>query len=131
LWPLLGQVSPSREGLLSGLLGGARLMVMLMFLQFLVLALPRERLLAGIHGLLHPLARLGLDPDRASLRLSLTLLAMERRPGPHVFRDLLAGRAPGHDLPVAQILHVYPRTRLDGFALILALGLAGVLWCGA
>lgn len=131
LWPALGGASPSQEGLLAGLLQCGRLWVMLMLLDVLVLAMPLDRLVAGVYGLLRPFSRLGLDAGRATLRLGLTLYAMERRMGAHVLRDLLQGRPPGHDLPREQSLLVMPCQPRDGAALLLAGTLLVALWLSA
>lgn len=127
----LGDFAPSREGVLAGLTQSGRLMVMLALLDALVLAMPLERLMCGVHGLLLPFARLGLDPRRAALRLALTLHAMERRMGPHVLHDLVRGRPPGHDLPGQQPLVLLGWHWRDGAFLALALAGMVTLWLSA
>lgn len=130
-WPPLGVASPSREGMLAGLLQAGRLLILLMLLEVLVLGMPVERLVCGVHGLLRPFSRLGLDPNRATLRLALTLHAMERRLGSHVLHDLIKGRQPGHDLPDRQPLLLLSWHWLDGLILVLALLGTSVLWLSA
>lgn len=131
MWQGMGAASPSREGLMAGLLQCARLWAMLVLLDWLVLAMPLERLLAGVHGLLRPLSPIGLDADRATARLGLTLYAMERRIGANVLHDLLRGRAPGHDLPREQYLLLAPCQPRDGMILLLAGVLLVALWFSA
>lgn len=124
----LGDASPTREGLEAGLLQAFRLGLMLMLLHAWVLAMPRDRLVAGLHGLLAPFRTLGADPDRITVRLSLTLTAMERRMGPHVLHDLLQGRLPGHDLPAHQPLAVVAWGWVDGLGLALGTLVLAGLW---
>lgn len=74
----LGHFSPTREGLLQGAVSCLRLLIILLLLDLLVLALPREPQLAGLYGLLQPADGLGIDAERTTVRLGLTLAAMER-----------------------------------------------------
>jgi energy-coupling factor transporter transmembrane protein EcfT len=131
LWQMSWLASPTREGMLAGLLQCARLLVMLALLDVLVLSLPTERLVTGVYSLMRPFSGLGLDPRRAALRLGLTLHAMERRMGAHVLRDLVHGRQPGHDLPHEQALLVMSWQRRDGIILMAAGILLAVLWFSA
>lgn len=78
LLPALGNVSPSHEGMLLGAVSCLRLLLILLLLDLLVLALPREPQLAGLYGVLQPASGFGIDAERATLRLGLTLEAMER-----------------------------------------------------
>jgi hypothetical protein len=55
----------------------ARLTVLLLWLDILVLRLSSEALLAGLLQLIRPFSIIGLDPRRAALRLGLTLRAIE------------------------------------------------------
>ena len=74
----LGSLSPTHEGILLGMVSCLRLLIILLLLDLLVLALPREPQLAGLYGLLQPAAGFGIDAERATVRLGLTLEAMER-----------------------------------------------------
>jgi hypothetical protein len=74
---LLAEFSPSWEGLLHGMEQAARLTVLLLWLDILVLRLSSEALLAGLLQLIRPFSIIGLDPRRAALRLGLTLRAIE------------------------------------------------------
>jgi len=77
VWLPLGAAAPSWEGLRHGLEQAARLLVLLLWLDLLVLRLSSEALLSGLYQLLRPLALLGADPSRIALRLGLTLRAIE------------------------------------------------------
>jgi len=77
VWLELGAAAPSWEGLKHGLEQAARLLVLLLWLDLLVLRLSSEALLSGLYQLLRPLALLGADPGSIALRLGLTLRAIE------------------------------------------------------
>jgi energy-coupling factor transport system permease protein len=77
VWQALGSASPSWEGGRHGVEQAARLIVLLLWLDMLVLCLPANELLAGLYQLMRPLSWIGLDPRRAALRLGLTLRAIE------------------------------------------------------
>jgi energy-coupling factor transport system permease protein len=73
LWALLGVVSPTREGLLDGLLQLVRLVSVLSGLAILLELLPQTRLISGLYSLAYPLRWLGLSRERIAVRLALTL----------------------------------------------------------
>lgn len=73
LFPLLGAISPSFEGLHGGILQAGRLVVVLLGLSLLLWSSPRDNLLSGIYVLLRPFRFMGLDPERVAVRLWLTL----------------------------------------------------------
>ncbi len=125
--PILGNLSPSREGLLQGLGQAGRLAVLLLLLDVLVLRLPVADLLTGVHGVLRPFAPSGSGPERVALRLALTLQAMERPRGLAGFRELLAGQAPDSSLPSEYPLTVYPFGAVDWLTLAVAV-MALSLW---
>jgi energy-coupling factor transport system permease protein len=77
-WPF--EAAPTYEGLTSGLLQAARLIVMLAGLAWLLGTTSREDLMAGIYLLLRPLRLLGLAPERFTARLWLTLHYVEQSP---------------------------------------------------
>lgn len=77
LWPALGGAAPSLEGARQGVFQAARLMVLLLWLDLLVLRQPGHELLAGLYQLMRLFSWLGFDPRRAALRLGLTLRAIE------------------------------------------------------
>jgi energy-coupling factor transport system permease protein len=73
LWALLGVVSPTREGLLDGLLQLGRLVSVLSGLAILLELLPQTQLISGLYSLAYPLRWLGLSRERIAVRLALTL----------------------------------------------------------
>lgn len=87
----LGMFSPSREGLIDGVLQLTRLLVALAGLAILLDRLHRQQLIAGLYTLFAPLQWLGLSRDRLAVRLALTLhyaeVTMLR--GSHTWQDTL------------------------------------------
>ncbi len=73
LWPQLGIVSPTREGLLDGLLQLGRLLSVLSGLAVLLELLPQAQLIGGLYTLAYPLRWFGLSRERIAVRLALTL----------------------------------------------------------
>jgi energy-coupling factor transporter transmembrane protein EcfT len=73
LWAQLGIVSPTREGLLDGLLQLGRLLSVLSGLAILLELLPQAQLISGLYTLAYPLRWLGLSRERIAVRLALTL----------------------------------------------------------
>lgn len=122
--PVAGDISPTREGLYAGLLQAWRLAVLLLLLDALVLRLPANELLSGVHAVLRPFARLGLDPHRTALRLALTLQAMQRPPGWQGLRALLRGELPGDGMAGCYALTVRSFRTID-WTVLLGLLLAG------
>ncbi len=72
-WPQLGLASPTREGLLDGLLQLGRLLSVLSGLAILLELLPQALLISGLYTLAYPLRWLGLSRERIAVRLALTL----------------------------------------------------------
>lgn len=73
LWEQLGTVSPTREGLLDGLLQLGRLLSVLAGLAILLALLPQVQLISGLYTLAYPLRWFGLSRERIAVRLALTL----------------------------------------------------------
>jgi energy-coupling factor transport system permease protein len=73
LWEPLGVASPTREGLLDGLLQLGRLVSVLSGLAILLELLPQTQLISGLYSLAYPLRWLGLSRERIAVRLALTL----------------------------------------------------------
>jgi hypothetical protein len=73
LWAQLGVISPTREGLLDGLLQLERLVSVLSGLAILLELLPQTQLISGLYSLAYPLRWLGLSRERIAVRLALTL----------------------------------------------------------
>ena len=85
-----GPLAPSREGLLAALTQAGRLLAVLMVVAVLREQMPASELLIGIHRLLEPLRRCGVDVDRGVVRLLLVLNHLETMPRPRDWRLLLA-----------------------------------------
>ena len=73
LWAQLGPVSPTREGVLDGLLQLGRLLSVLSGLAILLALLSQAQLISGLYTLAYPLRWLGLSRERIAVRLALTL----------------------------------------------------------
>jgi energy-coupling factor transport system permease protein len=69
----LGVASPTREGLLDGLLQLGRLVSVLSGLAILLALLSQTQLISGLYSLAYPLRWLGLSRERIAVRLALTL----------------------------------------------------------
>jgi energy-coupling factor transport system permease protein len=69
----LGVISPSREGLLDGMLQLTRLLAALAGLAILLSRLHRSHLIAGLYTLFAPMQWLGMSRERLAVRLALTL----------------------------------------------------------
>jgi energy-coupling factor transporter transmembrane protein EcfT len=73
LWAQLGVASPTREGLLDGLLQLGRLVSVLSGLAILLALLSQTQLISGLYSLAYPLRWFGLSRERIAVRLALTL----------------------------------------------------------
>ena len=118
-WSVPGQAlwsadwAPTREGLQEGLAHALRLLTLLWCMKWLFARQSRQDWLLGLRSLCWPLVGLGLDVNRAALRLWLTLAETERLTGgasPHWRRCLAAvirptcchtGRRAGVDVTIA------------------------------
>lgn len=125
----LGAASPTQEGLARGGQQALRLLVLLLWLDVLVLRLPTARLMAGVYTLLRPFTRIGLDVQRAALRLGLTLRAIEGLERGRGNLRRLFGEDLGADLPASIQLDVQPM-RLHDLLLPFITG-ALLLWLSA
>lgn len=125
----LAAASPTWEGLSHGGQQALRLLVLLLWLDVLVLCLPTAALMAGVYTLLSPFARLGLEVERAALRLGLTLRAIEGlERGRGNLRRLFGGE-PGADLPHSIQIEVHAMRPRD-LALPACIGIM-LLWLNA
>lgn len=75
--PLLAEYSPSLPGLRLGATQMLRLFLLLWLLDGLVISMGEERLMAGLYGLFSVARKLGFPVERTTVRLGLTLQAME------------------------------------------------------
>lgn len=73
----LGVMSPTREGLLDGLLQLGRLASVLSGLAILLALLTQAQLISGLYSLAYPLRWFGLSRERVAVRLALTLAYAE------------------------------------------------------
>ena len=73
VWASLAQFTPTREGLLDGLLQLCRLSFALAGLTILLSLLPQQQLISGLYTLAYPLRYVGLSRERVAVRLALTL----------------------------------------------------------
>lgn len=126
LLPDVAQYAPTREGLLQGLVQSWRLALLLLMLDALVLRIPVADLLSGIHSLLRPFTVFGVDRERVSVRLALTMEAMQQPPGWAGMRELLAGQVPAQPGPSAYVLVVRPYGMADWA--VLGMLSVGVVW---
>ncbi|MGC2047364.1 MAG: CbiQ family ECF transporter T component, partial [Gallionella sp.] len=69
----IGLFSPSREGLVDGVLQLTRLIAALAGLAILLDHLCKQQLIAGLYTLFAPLQWMGLSRERLAVRLALTL----------------------------------------------------------
>lgn len=111
---------------MQGLMQTWRLGLLLLLLDALVLRIPMADLLAGLHSLLRPFTALGVDRDRVTVRLALTLSAMQRAQGWAALRDLLVGDAAVEGETGTVELVVRPYRPVDWG--VLSLILLGVVW---
>ena len=81
LFPVMGGLSPSLQGVRGGAMQAWRLLLLLLTLGVLLQSCPRTSLLAGLYVLMRPFGALGLDAERIAVRLWLTLQYAEQQPG--------------------------------------------------
>lgn len=110
-----GVLVPTFEGLALAALQLGRLLMVLAAVAALIETTPVERLTAGCHVLLRPLRYLGLDVDRAVVRMSLALYYAERIPGGN-WRSMLQPSLPT-DAPQSLQIEVSPAVRADWLAI--------------
>ncbi len=120
-----GALVPTWEGLGEGLTQLGRLLLVLAAVALLLETTPVDRLMAGCHVLLRPLAALRLDVDRAVVRLSLALHYAARMPKGG-WRHLL-DPDPAAEAPATVSLRLPRATAGDWAALAAMLALTGVV----
>lgn len=118
--------TPTREGMWQGLGQAWRLALLLLMLDAMVLRMPISDLLTGIHSLMRPFTLFGVDRERVSVRLALTMEAMEQPRSWAGMRELLAGQIPAQPGQRAYVLVVRPYRTAD-WAVLGMLSL-GVVW---
>ncbi len=125
LWVFPMLPSPTVEGLQDGLVQAARLALVLSLVAVLLATTPVNDLMAGSRTLLAPLRRLGVDVDRAVVRLALVLHYAEAPPAGG-WRTLLAPALPSGPGTVAFSL---PRVRAADWAAVALAALLAVVAC--
>ena len=128
-WPALGDWSPSLPGSLAGGQQMLRLLLLLWLLDALVVGMGPQRLLAGLHGLFGGLAWLGFPAERSTVRLGLTLQAMETNS--LRLKDLseLLAAGPAAAAPAGHYtLTAEPWRARDGLAVLAAAAALVALW---
>lgn len=133
VWTMLGQFSPTREGVADGLLQLCRLLGALAALAILLQMLPRQKLIGGLYALAYPLKIVGWSRERVAARLALTLHyaedAMHQARGSwrDSMSDMLAAIPSTHEDKHEHIeIHVTPFTLRDG--VLTVTGCALLLW---
>jgi energy-coupling factor transporter transmembrane protein EcfT len=124
LWEEAGWFSPTYEGLTEAGTQLGRLLLVLAAVANLLETTPIERLMAGAHVLLRPLAGLGIDINRAVVRLSLALFYAEQVPSRH-WKNILS---PIECVAPQQVCLVAPPPQLRDW---LALAATALLAAGA
>lgn len=116
-WELPGIPSPTREGVREGLTQVGRLLLVLAAVAALVASTPPAFLMAGCRSLLRPFATIGVDIDRAVVRLALVLHYAEEADHRDWRRLLTDGGNPG---PAIILLPEVRATSRDCLATILS-----------
>ncbi|MDQ5903688.1 MAG: hypothetical protein QG592_620 [Pseudomonadota bacterium] len=96
LWENGGALVPTAEGISEAFTQIGRLLLVLAAVAALLETTPIDSLMAGCRELLQPLRHIGLDVDRAVIRLSLALYYAEAAPA-HDWKQLLMAT----DVPLA------------------------------
>ena len=76
-WPV--DFAPTYEGISQGVFQIGKICLILAGISLLMAASTKEALMAGIHSIIRPLKCLGLDPERFTARLFLTLQYIEAK----------------------------------------------------
>ena len=123
LLPQWGPYSPTTEGVRSGVMQAWRLVLLLLALALLMASSTRENLLAGLYTLLRPFKIIGANPERAAVRLWLTLHYAEQGAAikPNEWMQTIQHGLEPPAITVAEInLQVPKFTWLDAFILAIA-----------
>lgn len=102
LFPVLGAVSPTAEGVRAGALRVGLLVVLVTAVNLLLQSTSREQLLVGLYWLARPLQWLGFSRERLAVRMVLVLETV-----PHL-QSMLQGRKP--DLRGKSAVHLVGET---------------------
>ncbi|MBS1136163.1 MAG: hypothetical protein H6R11_117 [Proteobacteria bacterium] len=121
LFPDLGTLSPTADGLSLAWVHGARLIVILASLALLLEFTPTDEFVGALYGLMRPLSLLAVDRARIAVRLMLVMQYVESPPAMR-WREWLQPSA--HPTPPGRIvLKRMPLRMCDGIVVVLlALG---------
>lgn len=127
-----GDWSPTQEGLSAAMTHGSRLLALLAAVTLLAATTPVTQLMSGLYVLLQPLRYLGLPPERAVVRLLLTLDYVDDLPTRRSWQDFIAvAEAADTDVPAEAVAAVtLSQQSLPAFDVVLAVALLslGVWW---
>ena len=129
LWPGLGALSPTVEGLQYGALRVARLALMLLGLAVLLALTSRARMIYGLYFLSGPLARLGFDRRAFAVRMGLTLEYVEQAPRGTRWLEALRNPQPDAAGPDTYTLQSEPWQWRDSLVILAAAVFLVVLSC--
>jgi hypothetical protein len=129
LWPSLGWLSPTDEGLRHGALRAGRLALMLAGLAVLLALTTRAQFIYGLYVLAAPLARFGFDRRAFAVRLGLTLERVEQAPPGTRWLDVLRDPEPVADGPALYCLEAARWQWADSVVILAAGGLLILLAC--
>lgn len=132
LFPVLGRVSPTFQGLYGGAVQVWRLFLLLLVLGLLLRSCPREELLGGLYTLMRPFRAIGVNADRVAVRLWLTMQYAEQQPRRNAqgwWNDLRSSLDPASDAANEVTLELPDFTWRDTLVLLLSALLLGLkLW---
>ncbi len=129
LLPALGSYGPTVEGLRLGVAHLLRLIFVLATLAVLLQTTGVEGLVAGLHGLILPLAWLGLDRGRVAVRLMLVMQYAEHSGPSRHWREWLGSSDDQH--AVGPIHLRQARLALIDYAVLVGLILCILAFLGA
>ena len=118
--------APTVDGLFSAATHLGRLLLVLVALAAFLETMSMADLLAATRGLLKPLRRFGLDPDRGVIRLMLVLRFVEDVPRPRDWKVLL--QSPAQAVTESVEINDYPFGVKDGVLTVFLLAVPGLLW---
>lgn len=127
----MGVLSPSREGLIDGVLQLTKLLSALAALAVLLDRLGRAQLIAGLYTLFAPMQWLGLSRERLAVRLALTLHYAEAAMLHHTgtWQDSLRGLFEPHHESAQPIELPISRFSLgDALLMVSMLAILGLAW---
>lgn len=128
---VLGVYSPSRPGLWLGATQMLRLFLLLWLLDGLVVSMGEGKLMSGLYGLFSLFKRFGFPVEQSTVRLGLTLQAMEGNLGRRrSLREAMADLSASSDAATHFALHLQPWRTLDSLLLFGAVALLVVVWHG-